>query len=143
MMKRMELAQRRYRVLAVDDEQPVMSLIDRILSNAYDVVCTTDAEEALRLADAGPRFDVFLLDVMMPSVRGDELSRRLRQRDPDAKILYVTGYSHELFSARSTLWDNEAFLEKPITPNGLREAVSLLLFGRTDGPDTGTSRTAA
>ena len=45
-----------------------------------------------------------------------------------------TGYSERLFEWRPTLWEHEAFIEKPVTINGLREAVSLLLFGDTDGP---------
>ena len=70
----------------------------------------------------------------MPQMRGDELGRRLRQRDPDVKVLYFTGYSDQLFEDRQTLWEHEAFIEKPVTSDGLLEAVSLLLFGHTDGP---------
>jgi two-component system cell cycle sensor histidine kinase/response regulator CckA len=74
------------------------------------------------------------VDVVMPGMRGDELTRQLRRRDPDAKVLYFTGYSDQLFENRQALWEHEAFIEKPVTVNGLLEAVSLLLFGHTDGP---------
>jgi DNA-binding NarL/FixJ family response regulator len=70
-------------------------------------------------------------------MRGDELARQLRQRDPDVKVLYFTGYSDRLFEHRKTLWEHEAFIEKPVTVNGLLEAVSLLLFGQTNGPAAG------
>jgi hypothetical protein len=49
--------------------------------------------------------------------------------DPDAKILYFTGFSDRLFSEKSMLGAHEAFVEKPLTMRGLLEAVSLLLFG--------------
>jgi hypothetical protein len=83
-----------------------------------------------------------LADLMMPGMPGDEMARQLRHREPDLKILYFTGYSDRLFSERAVLWENEAFLEKPVTANGLLEAVSLMLFGHTRqgarGPEADT-----
>ena len=124
------------RVLVVDDEASVQSFAERALRSAgYDVVVASDGPEALRLVDAQARpFDVYLLDVVMPQMRGDELGRRLRQREADAKVLYFTGYSDRLFAERPVLWEHEAFIEKPVTVTGLLEAVSLLLFGHTGGP---------
>jgi hypothetical protein len=54
----------------------------------------------------------------------------MRQHQPGLKVLYLTGYSDKLFGAKNTLWSDEAFLEKPCSVNGLREAVSLLMRGR-------------
>ena len=45
--------------------------------------------ERRRLCDEQPPFDVFVVDLMMPRMRGDELGRRLRQREPDVKVLYI------------------------------------------------------
>ena len=131
------------RVLVVDDEASVRGFAERALAAAgYEVVVASDGPPALRLAEAQPRpFDLFVLDVVMPQMRGDELGRRLRQQDPDVKVLYFTGYSDRLFENRKTLREHEAFIEKPVTVNGLLEAVSLLLFGHTDGPAAG-GRTA-
>ena len=53
----------------------------------------------------------------------------LRQIEPALKVLYLTGYSDRLFKEKTMLWAEEAFLDKPCTVKGLREAVSLLLFG--------------
>jgi hypothetical protein len=50
-------------------------------------------------------------------------------------VLYFTGFTDQLFSARPALRANEAFLEKPVTATGLREAVSLALFGPMRGPN--------
>ena len=124
------------RVLVVDDELAVRVFAERALRSAgYDVVVAGNGPEALRLVDAQPRsFDLCVLDLLMPQMRGDELSRQLRQRDPDVKVLYFTGYSDRLFEDRTTLWEHEAFLEKPVTINGLLEALSLLLSTDTDGP---------
>ena len=44
-------------------------------------------------------------------------------------MLYLTGYSDRLFKEKTGLWADEAFLEKPFTSKGLREALALLVFG--------------
>lgn len=125
----------RPRVLVVDDEESIRRFVDRALRSAgYDVVAAANGPEALKLVEARPPFDLCVLDVVMPEMRGDELGRRLRQKDPDVKVLYFTGYSDVLFKEKPVLWDNESFAEKPLTIEGLREAVSLLLFGHTRGP---------
>jgi two-component system cell cycle sensor histidine kinase/response regulator CckA len=122
----------RYRVLVVDDEEPSRRFAERVLGEAgYEIVTAPDGPEALRLVAEQPPFNLFLIDVMMPNMWGDELARRLRAVQPDTKVLYYTGFSDRLFERRGTLWENEAFVEKPVTLNGLLEAVSLLLFGRT------------
>jgi FixJ family two-component response regulator len=64
---------------------------------------------------------------------GDELVRRLRGSEPNLKVLYLTGFSDHLFKEKVTLWADEAFLDKPCSPKGLLEAVSLLVSGRIPG----------
>jgi CheY-like chemotaxis protein len=132
------------RVLVVDDEASVRWFTERALRGAgYEIVVASDGPEALRLVEAQRRpFDLCVVDLMMPQMRGDELARQLRQRDPDVKVLYFTGFSDRLFENRKTLWKHEAFIEKPVTVNGLLEAASLLLFGHTDGPVAGPSSVA-
>jgi two-component system, cell cycle sensor histidine kinase and response regulator CckA len=128
---------RTYRVLIVDDEEPILRFVDRVLRQAgYDTTLAPGAAEALELLASAPSFDLLLTDLMMPGMRGDELAQVLSQRMPEIKVLYLTGYADRLFAVRNMLWANEAFVEKPVTVAGLREAVSLLLFGHTRGlPD--------
>jgi two-component system cell cycle sensor histidine kinase/response regulator CckA len=124
------------RVLVVDDEPGIRALANRTLRNAgYDVVTAGDGAEGLEAADHQDRpFDIFLLDVRMPRMSGDELAQQLRRSRPDCKVLYYTGFAAELFASKLTQWDHEAFIEKPATPTALLEAVSLLLYGHTHGP---------
>ena len=75
---------------------------------------------------------------MMPQMTGDELARRLRQNQPSLKVLYLTGFSDRLFKEEATLWQDEAFLEKPCSVKGLMEAVALLLFGRLQSTQKAT-----
>jgi len=122
-------------VLIVDDEEPVRKFVDRVLSDAgYKTALAGDGPEAIEVASKLDRVDVLLTDVMMPEMQGDELARRLRQQEPALKVLYLTGYSDRLFKDKITLWEDEAFLDKPCSVKGLLQAVSLLLFGRVEQP---------
>jgi two-component system, cell cycle sensor histidine kinase and response regulator CckA len=123
------------RALVVDDDRPTAELMAEILREAgYDVTDAANRDDVARVAECGDRFDVAILDVVMPSISGDEVARRLRQRNPSLKILFVTGFPGALFQSQPMLWDGEAFLEKPCTDRGLVEAVSLLLTGHIEAP---------
>jgi DNA-binding response OmpR family regulator len=125
----------RPRVLVVDDEDSIRGFVERALtSGGYDVLSASSGPEALRLVETQPPFDLFILDVVMPEISGDELGRRLRLRDANVKVLYFTGHSDTLFRAKKLLWENESFADKPLSVKELREAVSLLLFGHLRGP---------
>ena len=119
------------RVLIVDDEDGVLRYVDRVLSEAgYQTSTAISGEDALEVTKKNGIPDVLVTDVMMPGISGDELARQLRVAERGLKVLYLTGYSDKLFKEKAALWADEAFLEKPFTVKGLREAVSLLLFGR-------------
>jgi two-component system, cell cycle sensor histidine kinase and response regulator CckA len=119
-------------VLIVDDEEPIRRFVERVLRDAgHETVVASNGQSALTLFDKRGSFDLLLADLMMPGIPGDELARCLRQLDPELKVLYLTAYSDRLFQERKTLWENEAFLEKPVSVKGLLEAVSLMLVGHT------------
>jgi two-component system cell cycle sensor histidine kinase/response regulator CckA len=121
--------------LIVDDEEPVRKFVERVLSEAgYKTTVASDGPEAIELASKMDKIDVLVTDLMMPEMQGDELARRLRNGEPQIKVLYLTGYSDRLFKDKITLWEDEAFLDKPCSVKGLLEAVSLLLFGGIDRP---------
>lgn len=124
------------RVLVVDDDDAVREFADRALQTAgYEVESAANGRQALKLVEElRSAFDVFLIDWLMPEMTGSDLATVLRRTHPDVKILYLTGFGDALFTAKGALWEHEAFLEKPVSVNGLLEAVSLLLYGHTRGP---------
>jgi len=122
-------------VLVVDDEEAVLRFVDRVLRDAgYKTAVAGSGMEAIEVAKKIGPLGALVTDVMMPGMTGDELARTLRQTEPTLKVLYLTGYSDRLFKEKSTLWADEAFLDKPCTVKGLREAVSLLLTGKFEPP---------
>jgi CheY-like chemotaxis protein len=126
---------RPYRVLIVDDEEPIRLVVDRILRQAsYETVLAASGPDALAILEANQSFDLLLTDLRMPEMNGDELARRAWLRKPDLKVLYLTGYSDYLFGVRRKLWAHEAFLDKPPTAKDVLEAVALSIFGTPHGP---------
>jgi two-component system cell cycle sensor histidine kinase/response regulator CckA len=124
---------RAIRALVVDDEEPVLKFVERVLREAgYETVTARDGPDAIEVAESTP-FDILVTDVMMPQMKGDELARRLRQRKDSLKVLYLTGYADHLFKDNVALGKGEAFLDKPCSIQGLREAVALLVFGHVGG----------
>jgi two-component system cell cycle sensor histidine kinase/response regulator CckA len=118
------------RILIVDDEPSIISFVDQTMRLAgYQTYTAPNAKVALELCESKGVPDLLLTDFKMPGMDGDALAARLRQREPDLKVLYLTGYADQLFSERGSLWRDEAFLEKPCTVNGLLEAVSMILSG--------------
>src|SRR6266545_4518790 len=76
------------------------------------VVVAPDGPEALEIIDQHEPFDLFIVDIIMPRMRGDELGRRIRARNPSAKLLYFTGYVGHLFDERKQAWTDEPFVAK-------------------------------
>jgi CheY-like chemotaxis protein len=117
-------------VMVVDDEPLVLDVERHILEGAgYQVLLATSALDAIARIAGGPPLDLLITDLDMPELGGDEMVTRIRAVRPDLKVLFVTGHA-DLLMETPRRWEGEAFLEKPFTEEGLREAVSLLLSGQ-------------
>ena len=127
----MSVEQKAVSVLIVDDEPAVRQFVRRVLNEAgYRTSVAGGGDEALKIVAESGAPDLLLTDVHMPDMDGGTLAAKLRATSVDLKVLYLTGFSDTLFKQHSTLWEGEAFLDKPCSVKGLIEAVSLLAFGR-------------
>jgi len=83
----------RGRVLVIDDDRFVASILHRVLVGDHDVTVETSPLAALRRLDAGEHYDVVLCDAMMPELGGLELYGRLRADCPHVatRVVFVTG----------------------------------------------------
>jgi DNA-binding NtrC family response regulator len=120
----------------VDDDEPIRQIERRTLElhSRYTVIEAPGGAEGIAMLQDGRELDLLIADLDMPEVPGEEMVRQIRTARPDLKVLYVTGHIDRLLNVRSTLWEGEAFLDKPFTTDGLLEAVSLLLYGTLTGP---------
>jgi len=121
-------------ILLVDDEESIRTFVQvAFLKAGYRVVVAPDGPEALEIIDQHEPFDLFIVDIIMPRMRGDELGRRIRARNPSAKLLYFTGYVGHLFDERKQAWTDEPFVAKPVDLDELLNVVSQVLFGGIEG----------
>ena len=119
-------------VLVVDDETSIRTFVSRVLQAAgYEVVVAASGAEAIERFSDMEHCDLVMTDLCMPKMNGDELARRLRSQEPDLRVLYLTGFSDQLFAEKQLLWDGEAFLDKPCSPKAVMEGVTMLLEGHT------------
>ena len=118
-------------VCVVDDDAMMLDVLARILQREnFDLLTASSGPEMIeKLASYEGSVDLLVTDYAMPGMQGRELADHLRQRFPAVKVLYQTGFSDMLFENRVELEEHAAFLEKPFTARGLREAARLVLFG--------------
>ena len=118
-------------VCVVDDDPMMLDVLARILQREnFELLMASGGPEIMqKLADHAGEVDLLVTDYAMPDMQGRELADRVRERFPAVKVLYQTGFSDMLFENRVELEEGAAFLEKPFTARGLREAARLVLFG--------------
>jgi PAS domain S-box-containing protein len=116
-------------VLLVEDEPRVRSQARRLLQRSgYAVAEASDGAEALRLLDERPgAFAVVVTDVVMPILGGVDMVAKLRERQPDIPVVFVSGYTAE--DQDLPLDGRTTFLTKPYTIAALLEAIALVLPG--------------
>ena len=117
-------------VLVVDDEASVRRALCRMLMNlGYQPWDVADGAEALELLD-GVRFDLIISDVYMASVDGMELLVRIQQRGLRVPVVMISGGgfmpSDEVLAMAKSC-GAVATLDKPFTPQQLRETIEPLL----------------
>ena len=118
-------------MLLAEDEELVRVLARKVLAQAgYRVLVAAGGAEALALAERhdGP-IHLLLTDVVMPEMSGRELMRRLIERRPDVRVLYMSGYADEAIARHGVLDPGTAFMQKPFTPGVLARRVRDVLDG--------------
>lgn len=112
-------------VLLVEDEEAVRSFASRALSTrGYKVLEAGSGVEALEIMDREQgRVDLVVSDVVMPEMDGPTLLRHLRERNPNIRIVFMSGYAEEAFRKNLGSDENFVFLPKPFTLKKLAETV--------------------
>ncbi|MGH6741932.1 MAG: response regulator, partial [Bradyrhizobium sp.] len=112
-------------ILLVEDEDGLRSLNARGLrSRGYSVIEAANGVEAIEaLEEKNGEVDLVVSDVVMPEMDGPTLLKEMRGRNPNLRIIFVSGYAEDAFE--KSLPENEqfAFLPKPFTLTQLVAAV--------------------
>jgi two-component system cell cycle sensor histidine kinase/response regulator CckA len=116
-------------VLLVEDEDLIRNLAQQILvDRGYRVAVAANASEALDLVGRLERgIDLLLTDIVMPGLSGLDLAQRLRRRQPDLRVLFMSGYSDSPLLRAGLAREGSGFLQKPFSADALERRVRELL----------------
>ena len=115
------------RILLVDDEQPIQTLLSFPLQrDGYEVVQASDGREALaRFAEQ--TFDLVVLDVMLPKMDGLEVCKRLRAKGSTVPIIMLTAKSEEIDKVLGLELGADDYITKPFSMREFRSRVKAAL----------------
>ena len=108
-------------ILLVEDEEMVRELTRAMLERAgMSVLIAGDPYDALVVCSEhrGP-IDVLFTDIVMPGMSGRVLAERARAMRPELEVVYTSGYSDDVISARGPFEPGTSFLAKPFTSEAL------------------------
>lgn len=122
-------AQHGARILVVDDDEIVCRMARDMLGGlGYRVTTCADGKQAVALyRDASRRFDLVILDLIMPELGGADTFRALREIDPDARVLLSSGYRLDGDAEHLLEAGAAGFIPKPFQMAALSEAVAAAL----------------
>lgn len=101
------------RILLADDDDVMREFLARALMRAGYAVDSVDrGTKALALIHAGEHFDLLLTDIVMPEMDGIELAQKATLRDPDLRVMFITGFSAVSLKAGQAM-PNAKVLSKP------------------------------
>jgi nitrogen-specific signal transduction histidine kinase/CheY-like chemotaxis protein len=105
------------RILVVDDEYAVRNVLGLSLTHlGYAVETAASGLDALdRFGEAEGRYDLVILDLLMPGLSGEEVFNRLRRLRPDQRVLIVSGFSSEQVVTRILANGGRDFIQKPFS----------------------------
>ena len=108
------------RILLAEDDDSLRGFLARALERAgYEVTACADGEEALEQLDR--TWDLLLTDIVMPGIDGIEVARQAAQRQPNLRIMFITGFAAVALTAREQAPAGSKVLSKPVH---LREIVA-------------------
>jgi len=120
-------------ILLVEDEEEVRRLVRRILTDrGYTILEAAHPGDALEIATrAGDTIDLLLTDVVMPRMSGQVLAKLLTDDRPDLTVLFMSGYTDNAVLHHDIIEADQAYIQKPFSPDDLARAVRRVLDTRS------------
>lgn len=117
------------RILCIDDNEDTCFMLSCLLQpQGHEVVTASSITEALQLARS-ERFDLYILDNLLPDGSGVDLCQQLREFDPSTPIIFYSGAAYEIDRRKGLRAGATAYVAKPEI-DGLTNTVNGLLFDR-------------
>lgn len=119
-MKGKEKNMRPKRILVCEDEDAIRDfVVIHLKRSGYDVIDVSCGEQVLRLWEDGIRFDVAILDIMMPGIDGTQVCKYLRERNKTIGIIMLSAKSQEMDKVGCLMMGADDYVTKPFSPSEL------------------------
>jgi len=120
-------------VLVVDDDEGLLKVYRELLeSEGYKVVTASTSREALSRVEK-TRFNLAILDIVLPDIQGDDLARELKKQDGNIEIIFITGYPEFQSCIDSLAIGVADILLKPLTREEILRATENALVTDNEG----------
>jgi PAS domain S-box-containing protein len=120
-------------VLVVEDDALVRMLILSVLTElGYAGLEAADGSAGLAILESAARIDLLITDLGLPGLNGRQLADRARQLRPALRVLFVTGYAHEMAMSQDALESGMALINKPFALGALAGTIHAIL-GKAGG----------
>lgn len=120
------------RVLLVDDHDLVLQGLKRIVECSLPGiknVCTASSGQEAMLLITSQRFNLFVLDIELPDISGMDIITRIREKDPQARIIVNTVHEEIWFIKELIQYDVDGILFKSVDSTKIAEAIRRVLDG--------------
>jgi two-component system cell cycle sensor histidine kinase/response regulator CckA len=116
-------------LLIVDDDKSILHLIlDTLQPLGYTLIDATCAEEVLEFIERSDgKFDLLLTDMVMPGMNGRDLARKVKEKYPETKVIFMSGYTSDMIGNQRVLQTGEIFIQKPLSPMNLAAKIRQVL----------------
>ncbi|MBR2033233.1 MAG: response regulator, partial [Alphaproteobacteria bacterium] len=112
------------RILFVEDEDSVRTFGIRALQKkGYEVIGCSSGENALEFIEKDNNFNLLITDMVMPGISGAKLTKQLKNKLPDLKVILASGYSEEIVRQELENFDDFDFITKPYSLGDLTAKV--------------------
>lgn len=120
-------------ILIAEDDEAVRGLISKVLIEyGYKSIEAVDGAGAIEQFKKTERIDLLILDSVMPKKNGWEAYNEIRRIKSDIKVIFISGYTRDVFLDKGIEDKKFHFLQKPITPDTLLQRVRDVLDDRQD-----------
>ncbi len=110
------------KILIIDDDVAVSTVVKIALDDTYDVATTTSALSAFKYL-AKNRIDLILLDINMPEMNGMEALREIKNTHPEIIVIMFTAYASKIHMTVAKSLGAHGYINKPFDVNELQEYV--------------------
>lgn len=116
-------------ILVVDDDQPIRKMLVNYLTTfGYSVLEAAGGVEAIEISRShAGAIDLLLTDVIMPDMNGKAMSQKILENRPGIRVIFMSGYTHNVIAHHGVLDTGINFLEKPLRFSALMETIKRCL----------------